>query len=37
LARAGFSVESMYGDFDRSPLVDASPEIIVVARLGDAG
>ena len=31
LARAGFTIESMYGDFDRSPLVDASPEIIVVA------
>jgi len=37
LARAGFTIESVYGDFDRSPLVDASPEIIVVARLGDAG
>ena len=34
LARAGFTIESMYGDFDRSPLVDASPEIIVVARGG---
>jgi len=32
LARAGFTIDAMYGDFDRSPLVDASPEIVVVAR-----
>lgn len=33
LARAGFAIEAMYGDFDRSQLVDRSPEIIVVARV----
>lgn len=32
LSRAGFVVEELYGDFDRSPLIDESPEIIVVAR-----
>jgi SAM-dependent methyltransferase len=31
LARAGFSVRSIYGDFDRSPLTDRSPEQIVSA------
>jgi SAM-dependent methyltransferase len=31
LARAGFSVSSIYGDFDRSPLTDRSPEQIVCA------
>lgn len=31
LARCGFAVRDMYGDFDRSPLEQASPEIIVVA------
>jgi SAM-dependent methyltransferase len=31
LARAGFRVDSMYGGFDRTPLVDESPEIIVRA------
>jgi SAM-dependent methyltransferase len=31
LARGGFVVESMHGDFDQSPLVDGSPEIIVTA------
>jgi hypothetical protein len=35
LARAGFTIESMYGNFDRSPLVDASPEIVIIARVGD--
>lgn len=35
MARAGFSIEAMYGDFDRSPLTDASPEMIVVARVGE--
>jgi SAM-dependent methyltransferase len=34
LARAGFTIEAMYGGFDRSTLTDASPEIIVVARSG---
>ena len=31
LARCGFRVSAVYGDFDRSPLVDASPEMIFVA------
>jgi len=32
LARAGFQVREMYGDFARGPLVDGCPEIIVVAQ-----
>jgi SAM-dependent methyltransferase len=32
LARSGFAVEVIYGDYDRSPFADASPEMIVVAR-----
>jgi SAM-dependent methyltransferase len=31
LARCGFRVSAVYGDFDRSPLVDNSPEMIFVA------
>jgi SAM-dependent methyltransferase len=31
LARGGFHVESMYGDFDRTPLADGAPEIVVRA------
>jgi len=31
LARAGFRVRDLYGDFDRSPLRDGSPEIVVRA------
>jgi SAM-dependent methyltransferase len=31
LARSGFRVKSVYGDFDRSPLTDKSKEIVVVA------
>jgi SAM-dependent methyltransferase len=31
LARCGFNVSAVYGDFDRSPLGDASPEMIFVA------
>ena len=31
LARAGYRVETMYGDFDRSPVTDSSKELIVVA------
>jgi SAM-dependent methyltransferase len=31
LARAGFVVRAMYGDFARGPLVDGAPEQIVVA------
>ena len=34
LARGGFVVEAMYGDFDGSALVDGAPEIIVRARRG---
>ena len=34
LARGGFVVEAMHGDFDESPLVDGSPEIIVTAVMG---
>lgn len=32
LARGGFKVCSIYGDFDRSPLTDKSPEQIVYAK-----
>lgn len=31
LARCGFRVSAVYGDFDRSPLADSSPEMIFVA------
>ena len=31
LARSGFRVENIYGDFGRGPLRDDSPEIVVVA------
>lgn len=31
LARCGFRVRAVYGDFDRSPLADTSPEMIFVA------
>jgi len=31
LARCGFRIEAVFGDFDRSPLSDASPEMIFVA------
>jgi SAM-dependent methyltransferase len=31
LARCGFKVSAVYGDFDRSPLEDGSPEMIFVA------
>ena len=31
LARAGFGLVALYGDFERSPLGDASPELVVVA------
>jgi SAM-dependent methyltransferase len=37
LARAGFRVEAMYGDFDRSPLGDGSPEMVVCASRRGAG
>jgi SAM-dependent methyltransferase len=32
LARCGFQIESVFGDFDRSPLTDSSPEMIFVAQ-----
>ena len=32
LARAGFHVREMYGDFARGPVVDGCPEIIVLAQ-----
>jgi hypothetical protein len=31
LARTGFSVEAVYGNFDRSSFTDESPEMIFVA------
>jgi len=34
LARAGFRLEAMYGGFDRQPLTDESPEIVVKAVSG---
>ena len=32
LARAGFELVALYGDFDRSPLQDDSPEMLFLAR-----
>jgi SAM-dependent methyltransferase len=32
LARCGFRVKALYGNFDRTPLEDASPEMIYVAQ-----
>jgi SAM-dependent methyltransferase len=32
LAEAGFEIAEQYGDWDRAPLVDTSPEIITIAR-----
>jgi SAM-dependent methyltransferase len=32
LARVGFEVKELYGDFDQSPLGDESPEMIFIAR-----
>ena len=34
LARAGFQVRELLGDFDRRPLADGAPEIIVIAERG---
>lgn len=31
LGRSGFRVVSIYGNFDRTPLTDDSPEMIVIA------
>ena len=33
LARCGFQLEAVYGNFDSSPLGDASPEMIFVAKV----
>lgn len=33
LARCGFRVKVLYGNFDRSPLADSSPEMIYVAQV----
>jgi len=35
LERAGFEIKEFFGDFDRSPFIDASPEMIVVAKRRD--
>lgn len=32
LAEAGFTIEAQFGDWERGPLTDSSPEIITVAR-----
>jgi hypothetical protein len=37
LEAAGFSVETVHGDWDGSPFTDASPEIIVTATRRPAG
>ncbi len=34
LGEAGFVVEEQFGDWDRTPLMDESPEIITIARRG---
>jgi hypothetical protein len=34
LAQNGLAVEAQFGDWDRSPLTDTSPEIITIARRG---
>ncbi len=31
LARSGFEITGLFGDFDRSPFTDSSPEMIVIA------
>jgi SAM-dependent methyltransferase len=33
LARAGYRVREVYGDFARGPLVDGAPELVVIAEL----
>jgi SAM-dependent methyltransferase len=35
LARAGFEIAEFFGDFDRSPFTDSSPEMIVIAARKD--
>ena len=34
LSDAGLTIEEQFGDWDRQPLTDTSPEIITVARRG---
>jgi hypothetical protein len=34
LARCGFRIEALYGNFDSSPLEDKSAEMIFVASIG---
>jgi hypothetical protein len=34
LSAAGLAIEEQFGDWDRQPLTDASPEIITIARRG---
>ena len=34
LSEAGLTIEEQFGDWDRRPLTDTSPEIITIARLG---
>ena len=36
LARCGFRVVDIFGNYDRSPLADNSPEMIFVAEAADA-
>ena len=33
LAEAGFTIEAQFGDWDRSPVVAATPELITIARV----
>lgn len=37
LARSGFRIAALYGNFDRSPLSDKSPDMIFVAQTHRAG
>ena len=36
LTGAGLAIEQQFGDWDRSPLTGASPEIITIARRAEA-
>jgi len=35
LARAGFELQNLFGNFDRSPFTDSSPEMVVIAARKD--
>jgi hypothetical protein len=35
LARAGFEITELFGNFDRSPFTDSSPDMIVIATRRD--